>query len=80
MEKTDLKQYRPSSGDKNLYYHETSAAEKRADFNTSAAIGNLADVMKCGPVKFPNILAPNSFRRLPLGKTEAINPGELSER
>lgn len=71
MEKNRLKQYRPSTGDRNLYYHETTAVNDLAASNSSAAMGNLADVMKSGPVIFPNILAPDTLKRIPLGTTEA---------
>lgn len=70
MEKNRLKRYRPSTGDRSSYYHESSAANDLAVFNTSAEIGNLADVMRRGPVTFPNILAPDSVRRIPVGSTK----------
>lgn len=70
MEKNRLKTYKPSTGDRRLYYHETSALNDLVEFNTSAALGNLADVMKKGPVEFPNILAPDAFRRIPIDSRE----------
>jgi len=70
MEKNHLKQYRPSTGDRSFYHHDTSAVNNLAEFKSSAALGNLADVMRNGPVAFPNILAPDSFRHIPVEKTE----------
>lgn len=65
MEKDHLKRYTPSTGDRSTYYRETTAVNDLAVNNSSAAMGNLADVMKKGPVIFPNILAPDAFRRIP---------------
>jgi len=70
MEKDHLKRYTPSTGDRSSFYRETTAANDRAVYNSSAAMGNLADVMKKGPVTLPNILAPNAFRRIPIETRE----------
>ncbi len=80
MEKNSLKRYNPSTGDRSSYYRETTAVNDLAAFNSSAALGNLADVMKCGPVTFPNILAPDSFRHIPLGSTEISEPHKTDKR
>lgn len=73
MEKNPLKQYRPTTGDRSFYHHDTSAVNNLAEFKSSAALGNLADVMKNGPVAFPNILAPDSIRHIPVEKTESTD-------
>ncbi|MCY4538335.1 MAG: hypothetical protein OXE52_08920 [Chloroflexi bacterium] len=69
MEKNRIERFRSSTGDGSSYYRETSAVNDLASTKSSAAMGNLADVMKNGLVTFPNILAPDSFRLIPLGKT-----------
>lgn len=79
MEKNRLKQYRTSTGDRNLYYHETTAVNDLAVNNSSAAMGNLADVMKNGPVIFPNILAPDTPKRILLGTAEPSNQTRKSD-
>jgi len=68
MEKNRMKQYKPSSGDGSLYFRETTAVNDIDLNKSSAVLGNLADILKCGPVTFPNILAPDS-KRVPLGKS-----------
>ncbi len=75
-----MKRHKPSTGDRSSYYHETSAINDLATHNSSAAMGNLADVMKSGPVTFPNILAPNSVRRIPSSTTEYREPDEANKR
>ena len=80
MEENRLKRHRPSTGDRSLYYHETTAVNDLATYNSSAAMGNLADIMKSGPVKFPNILAPDSVRHIPLGPTEPPESDVKDER
>lgn len=80
MEKNLLKRYKPSTGDKSRYYRETSAVNGLAAYNTSAAMGNLADVMKRGPVIFPNILAPDSFRKILLESMQIIESHELDNQ
>ena len=72
MEKTKVKPYKPSSGDARFYYRETSAVNGVANHESSAVMGNLADVLKKGPVLFPNILAPDAFRRIPLAERTVI--------
>ena len=76
MEKTKIKQYKPSSGDARFYYRETSAVNGIAKSDSSAVMGNLADVLKKGPVRFPNILAPDAFRRIPLGRMLTVDTVE----
>ena len=73
MEKNRLKQYRPSTGDRSFYHHDTSAANNLAEFKSSAALGNLADVMRNGPVAFPNILAPDSIRHIQVEETKSAD-------
>lgn len=73
MEKNGLKQYRPSTGDRSFYHHDTSAVNNLSAFRSSAALGNLADVMKNGPVAFPNILSPDSIRQVSFEKVEAAD-------
>lgn len=80
MEKNRVRRYVPSSGDASNYYHETSAINDLAAFNSSAEIGNLADALKRGPVSFPNILAPDSNRHIPVGKTETAESDNLGKR
>lgn len=80
MEKNRVRRYVPSSGDASNYYHETSAVNDLIEFNSSAVIGNLADVMRRGPVRFPNILAPDAFRNWPLGKMEIAEKVEVDKR
>ena len=80
MEKDRLKVYKPSSGDASLFYRETSASDQFIRFDTSAAIGNLADVMARGPVVFPNILAPDCFRTYPLSKPVELAPSEPEDK
>ena len=75
MEKNRLKRYRPSTGDRSLYHHDTSAVNDLAEFKSSATLGNLADVMKNGPVAFPNILAPDSIRHIAFEKIESAGAG-----
>ncbi len=79
MEENRVKQYRPSTGEKNMYYHETSAVNNLASFDSSAVKGNLADLMKSGPVSFPNSLAPNTFRHIPLARSRTMNSTEAGE-
>ena len=74
MEEDRLKVYKPSSGDETHYFHETSAADGIARLDSSAAIGNLADLMARGPVMFPNILAPDCFKTTPLTQPAALAP------
>ena len=78
MEKTELKQYKPSSGDARFYYRETSAVNGIAKSDSSAVMGNLADVIARGPVRFPNILAPNTLRRIPLATRITVETDETS--
>ena len=80
MEKNPIKLYKPSTGDGRWYYRETTADNDLAAFNSSAALGNLADVMKCGPVTFPNILAPESFKRVLLGRMEITETCKTDRR
>ncbi len=80
MEKNHLKRHKPSTGDRSSYYHETSAVNDLAAFNSSAEIGNLADVLKRGPVLFPNILAPDSFKTVPISGTETSDTVERDNR
>ena len=80
MEENLLKRYRPSTGDRSSYFHETTAVNDLAAFNSSAALGNLADVMKNGPVTFPNILAPDSPRHIPLGRMEIAELYKIDRR
>lgn len=74
MEKNRLKQYKPSTGDRSIYHHDTSAVNELVEFKSSAALGNLADVMRNGPVAFPNILAPDSIRHIPVENVESADP------
>lgn len=80
MEKHRVRRYVPTSGDASNYYHETSAVNDLAAFNSSAEIGNLADVLKRGPVLFPNILAPDSFKTVPISGTETSDTVERDNR
>ena len=80
MEKNRLKRHKPSTGDRSSYYHETSAVNDLAAFNSSAEIGNLADVLKRGPVLFPNILAPDSFKTVPISRPVTDNADERDNR
>ena len=80
MEKNPIKLYKPSTGDGRWYYHETTAVNDLAAFNSSAASGNLADVLKNGPVTFPNILAPDSPRHIPLARMEIAEPNKIDRR
>lgn len=79
MEKNRLKRYRPTTADRSSYYHESSAVNDLAVFNSSAEIGNLADALKRGPVSFPNILAPDSFRQIPIGTSEITDSDEVEK-
>lgn len=74
MEEDFVKRHRPSTGDRSSYYHETTAVNDLAVHNSSAAMGNLADVLKNGTVIFPNILAPGTVRRIPIGPTKLHEP------
>lgn len=80
MEKNRVRRYIPSSGDASNYYRETSAADYVARFNSSAVTGNLADVLKRGPVLFPNILAPDSFKTVPISRPVTDNADERDDR
>ncbi len=74
MEKDRVTVYKPSSGDANKYHRETSAADYIARNDSSAPVGNLADVLKQGPVVFPNVLAPDTLRYIPLDRTIILEP------
>ncbi len=74
MEKIRLKQYKATSGDDSSYFRETSAVNDIALSKSSAAIGNLGDLLKSGPVTFPNILAPDYHRCIPISKSQTIAP------
>ena len=74
MEKNRVTVYKPSSDDANKFHRETSAADHIARHDSSAPIGNLADVLKQGPVVFPNILAPDVYRSFPIDRTIVIEP------
>lgn len=80
MEENCLKRHRPSTGDRSMYYQETSAVNDLATNRSSAAMGNLADVLKSGPVSFPNILAPDSFRQIPIGTSETTESDEADKQ
>lgn len=74
MEKDGVKVYKPSSGDANKYYRETSAADHIVRTDSSAQMGNLADALKRGPVAFPNVLAPDIRRYIPVNRTVTPKP------
>lgn len=80
MEKNRINKYKPSTGDGSHYYRETTAVNKLARVDSSAALGNLADVLKSGPVVFPNILAPDAFKQVPLGNLNAIESHDVDTR
>ena len=77
MEKNRLKRYKPSTGDRSWYYRKTTAVNDLAAYNSSAALGNLADVMETWPSYIPQLLAPDSFQHFPLERTEITESQEI---